>query len=1163
MPLSAEQITVIRSSLDPSGYKAGAEQIVAANQKLAASGETVVQTQTRTTRALVDNGSAFERLKRQIDPTYAATQQFARTQEVLARSVETGRATQEEANRLMLLAQQRFDGAGISARGMAGAADKASLAMRSLGIQSFDVFSQLSSGAPVMTIFIQQGAQVAQVAAAQGVGFGSFATGIRSAAGAINPYVAAAVLAVGAVTTFGIAAEASARRMEALQNSLRGTRSDYAAMAATAEAAARHLAATTTIGTSDARTATGVIVAAPQFQGTQAQLESLVRTAEDMRIMLGETLPDAARLLSKAMGDPAAVIQDMADRRLKGFNQQLADAVRLQQQAGDKAGAFSTFLQAMRLSTAGAAENLTPFQQAVRDLELVFTRTGQSGQSFAEELGTPIVQAAADARTAIRRLIEAVLALKEGFADLIPQSLKDAIAWINAHDPTRMAFSVLTSVGGNGPASALPPTHPSIAAALQSVATSNGVDPLLLARLQASEGLFDPTTGTWKTSSAGAVGPMQVKPDTFAGIARLNPTLGLTDVTDPTQNVVAGAALFAHLLRKYGDVSLAILAYHDGETRIDRVLAGGGTVSPSQGALDQARRVMAGYSGTGLLAAATPAPSPMTDLPVPPIPPSIGVPNAEGIANTDAVADARKLVTGLNLVADAQARIAAQRESLEAGLRAAALAGNQADIDRFTQGLAALSGEFYRAVSPQEDFIRGLERQAQTAGVVTEADRKIAQTLQQIAELDREHPENASTADQRARAVNAVLAEQSGAYRLLTHDLDVQIGAQQRLAAAHSQGTEVVARATAGAQAFEQALKLFPAGSVQFQAALAGLTDKYLTLARAQAEVRIAQQTAANDNQITLIQAEAATLGMSNDARAVLLARLRAEQELKQQAIPIEGALGQAYLASVEALTRETLAFDRQKAALDDIAGSFSQSFDTIGNAITQALLSGQGAAVNWRNVMTSVSQQVLQQFLKLAVLNPLLNNLFGGSRTTIGDVFSALGGGGSGTSGAGMFGLLGQFGGLFGPSASTLANLTGATASGLGTAALTASTGILVGGVHSGGLVGVDPWTFTRTMPANDFAGAPRHHSGLGADEFAAILQRGERVLTANQNNRLAATLTGLTTQGERTPSQAPTIVFNITTPDADSFLRSRTQIMGQAAAALGRATRKTGARG
>jgi soluble lytic murein transglycosylase-like protein len=1158
MPLSAEQITVIRSSLDPSGYKVGAEQIVAANQKLAASGETVVQTQTRTTRALVDNGSAFERLKRQIDPAYASAQQFARTQEVLTRSVETGRTTQEEANRLMLLAQQRFDGTGVAARGMAGSADKASLAMRSLGIQSFDVFSQLSSGAPVMTIFIQQGAQVAQVAAAQGVGFGSFAAGIRGAVGAINPYVAGAVLAVGAMTALGIAAEVSARRMEALQNSLRGTRADYVAMASTAEAAAKHLAATTSIGTSDARTATGLIAAAPQFQGTQAQLEALVRTAEDMRITLGETLPDAARLLAKAMGDPAAVIQDMTDRRLKGFNQQLVDAARLQQQAGDKAGTFSTFLNAIRVSTAGAAENLTPFQKAVRDLELVFTRTGQSGQSFAAELGTPIVQAAADALTAIRRLIDAVIALKQGFADIVPQSLKDAITWINAHDPTRMAFNLLTSDGGSG--SVLPPTHPSIAAALQSAAISNGIDPLLLARLQASEGLFDPATGTWKTSNTGAIGPMQVKPDTFAGIARLNPSLGLTDVTDPTQNVTAGATLFAHLLRKYGDVSLAILAYHDGETRIDRVLAGGGAVSPSQDALDQARRVTSGYGGTGLLAAAPSTPS-VPDLPVPPIPPGIGTPNAEGIANTDTVADARKLVTSLNLVADAQARIAAQRESLEAGLQAATLAGNQADIDRFTKGLAALSGEYYRAVSPQEEFIRGLEAQARSAAIVTEGDRKIAQTLQQIGELDRQHPENATSAEQRARALNAVLAEQSGAYRVLSHDLDVQIAAQHALASAHGQGYEAVARATAGTQAFEQALKLFPAGSAQFQAALAGLTEQYLALSRAQAEARIAQQTAANDNRLTLIQAEAATLSMSNEARTVLLARLRAEQDLKQQAILIEGALGQAYLASVDVLTRETLAFDRQKAALNDIANSFSQSFDTIGNAITQSLLSGQSAAVNWRNVMTSVSQQVLQQFLKLAVLNPLLNSLFGGNRSTIGDVFNALSGGGG--SGAGMFGLLGQFGGLFGPSATTLANLTAATATGLGAAALTASTGILVGGVHSGGLIGTDPWTFTRTVPANDFAGAPRFHSGLGADEFAAILQRGERVLTANQNTRLAATLNGLTVQGEKRHSPVPTIVFNITTPDADSFQRSRTQIMGQAAAALGRATRKTGARG
>lgn len=143
---------------------------------------------------------------------------------------------------------------------------------------------------------------------------------------------------------------------------------------------------------------------------------------------------------------------------------------------------------------------------------------------------------------------------------------------------------------------------------------------LLLARLQASGGQFDPAIGTSTTSSAGAVGPMQVKPDTFAGIARLHPFLGSTDVTDPTRNVTAGATLFAHLLRKYRDVSLAILAYHDGETRIDRMPTGAGAVSPSQDALDQARRVTAGYDATGSRADGPSAP-PAPDLTVPPIPP--------------------------------------------------------------------------------------------------------------------------------------------------------------------------------------------------------------------------------------------------------------------------------------------------------------------------------------------------------------------------------------------------------------------------------------------------------------------------------------------------------------------------------------------------------------
>ena len=58
-------------------------------------------------------------------------------------------------------------------------------------------------------------------------------------------------------------------------------------------------------------------------------------------------------------------------------------------------------------------------------------------------------------------------------------------------------------------------------------------------------------------------------------------------------------------------------------------------------------------------------------------------------------------------------------------------------------------------------------------------------------------------------------------------------------------------------------------------------------------------------------------------------------------------------------------------------------------------------------------------------------------------------------------------------------------------------------GGWHRGGVIGIDSPTFTRSVPALAFAGAPRFHSGGGwfrSDEYPAILQRGERVLNRDE---------------------------------------------------------------
>ncbi len=88
----------------------------------------------------------------------------------------------------------------------------------------------------------------------------------------------------------------------------------------------------------------------------------------------------------------------------------------------------------------------------------------------------------------------------------------------------------------------------------------------------------------------------------------------------------------------------------------------------------------------------------------------------------------------------------------------------------------------------------------------------------------------------------------------------------------------------------------------------------------------------------------------------------------------------------------------------------------------------------------------------------------------------------------------------------------------------------------HSGGMVG-ESSVSRRAVPAHAFIGAPRLHDGLMPDEFPAILQRGETVLPkdARMNNGV-------------------NVVFNISTPNAQSFMDSRGQIMAKFAGEMQR---------
>jgi hypothetical protein len=206
---------------------------------------------------------------------------------------------------------------------------------------------------------------------------------------------------------------------------------------------------------------------------------------------------------------------------------------------------------------------------------------------------------------------------------------------------------------------------------------------------------------------------------------------------------------------------------------------------------------------------------------------------------------------------------------------------------------------------------------------------------------------------------------------------------------------------------------------------------------------------------------------------------------------------GGAGRAAADGMDQAAEATERAKTALESYAESAMKSGEGIQSALAGAFTSAESALrdfittgkVDFRSFVTSIIADLAMVGARRFILGPLANALGG-----------ALGG-------------LGGGGGFFGKALASV--------------------------LHDGGIVGAGG--SGRMVPALAFAGAPRFHDGGGfglrSDEQAAILQRGERVLSRAQNRAWEG---GAGAQ------------INIYARDAQSFRQSRTQVAADIARAV-----------
>ena len=295
--------------------------------------------------------------------------------------------------------------------------------------------------------------------------------------------------------------------------------------------------------------------------------------------------------------------------------------------------------------------------------------------------------------------------------------------------------------------------------------------------------------------------------------------------------------------------------------------------------------------------------------------------------------------------------------------------------------------------------------------------------------------------------------------------------------------------------------------------------------------------------------------------------------ELNQAGVNASQSLNQAKTATEQAAQAEkmssqqsVISTQQEKAAKDQLSMSSQQSAMSTQQAGMQMQMAGtqaQTAAPQFQQAGMSIQQAGQQAAMagqQAQMAAPGMGGLGAGITGLLGPLSQATSGlGGFGNAimqlvqqlMMGMGGGFGGFGGMFG-------NMFGMM-------------------FHTGGVVGKtrNP---TRRVPAIAYAGAPRFHSGFfRPDEYPAILQRGERVLTANDNKRTLRLITALTEEVEQSriadtkrqsrdvrtfhgvSGERPiSVVWNITTPDADSFRKTQNQLNASTSLALRRAARR-----
>ncbi|WP_448208486.1 phage tail length tape measure family protein [Azospirillum sp. sgz302134] len=288
------------------------------------------------------------------------------------------------------------------------------------------------------------------------------------------------------------------------------------------------------------------------------------------------------------------------------------------------------------------------------------------------------------------------------------------------------------------------------------------------------------------------------------------------------------------------------------------------------------------------------------------------------------------------------------------------------------------------------------EVQAKAAGMgERERARYLAQEQARIELLDASLTASEKDAKVRA-AVVAVTAQQATATSDATRQLKLQADAADRLAGAAGKGEAAERRA-----GIENDVAA---------ASITGLGPATRTTREREEAAKLRAIRADETADINLqIKAQLALIDTVGKGPAALAAALTAQ---KAHTLALrEGEEGteryrqafEAYLAKLGELDKASRTLAEQQALYQEMESFGEQAFERIGSAATAMAMEGKDAFATLRNIGKATVSELMQEFFKLAAINPLKNALLGTTAPTLSTMTGFIGSlfGGSAPAGA------------------------------------------------------------------------------------------------------------------------------------------------------------------